>query len=219
MARETGRPFVTRIMLIDDHAVLRGALAGLLSGLPEFRVVADYGTVHEALGPAAPEPDVIVQDVSLPEVGGLAALPLLRQRFPQARVLMLSMHPVEVFGLRAIRAGAHGYLTKEASPDELADAIRRVAAGRRVIPDELAEILATAADPHATCAPHETLSDREHAVLVRLAAGARVSDIADEMHLSVKTVSTYRRRILDKMQLESTADLVRYALEHELLTR
>lgn len=216
MSSGSGPQARTNVILIDDHAVLRGALAGMLAGLPDFTVLGDFGTVHEALDSEIADADVIIQDVTMPDVGGLAALPLLRERFPRARVLMLSMHPAEVFGLRAFRAGAHGYLTKEASPEELTEAIRSLAAGRMVVPVEIVGSLAAVADPQQRVAAHEHLSEREFAVLKGLAAGERASDIADRMQVSIKTISTYRRRILDKLGLETTADLVRYAMENDL---
>jgi two-component system invasion response regulator UvrY len=216
MSSAKASPTKTSVILIDDHAVLRGALAGMLAGMADFTVLGDFGTVHEALDSEITDADVIIQDVTMPDVGGLAALPLLRERFPRARVLMLSMHPAEVFGLRAFRAGAQGYLTKEASPQELTDAIRSIAEGRLVVPPEVVGNLAVTADPQQRVAPHEHLSEREFDVLKLMAAGERPSDIAERLQVSIKTVSTYRRRILDKLGLETNADLVRYALENEL---
>ncbi len=208
-----------RIVIIDDHAVLRAALAGMLDATGGLQVIASFGSVTDAVAAGTPTPDVVLLDVSMPEIGGLAGLPMVRERFPRAGVLVLSMHPVEVFGVQVMRAGAKGYLTKEAEPAELVAAIRRVADGRAAISEELAELLADASHPDRGQAPHESLTSREMEVMQRLVAGARVTDIANELHLSVKTVSTYRGRIIEKMGLNSTADLVRYALEHQLLSR
>ncbi len=207
-----------RVVIVDDHSILRGGLATMLGGEPDLEVVGSYATVGETLAARDARPDVILQDISLPGIGGLEAVPLYRDHFPGARVLMLSMHSPAAFGLRALRAGAHGYLTKDVAPDDLLGAVRQVGAGRRVIPDQLTDVLVGLADRKTARPPHETLSDREYVVFRRLAAGARVSDIARELVISAKTVSTYRRRVLEKLGMENTSELVRYALEHDLLS-
>jgi two-component system invasion response regulator UvrY len=206
-----------RIILVDDHSILRGGLASMLDGQDGFDVVGSFGSVGEALATKNRDPDVIVQDISMPGIGGLEALGMYKERFPKAHVLMLSMHPAPTFGLRAIRAGALGYINKTAAPDELIAAVQKVSKGKRVIPPDLAEALLDQSISTSERPPHEDLSDREYIVFRRLCAGARVVEIAEELALSAKTVSTYRRRILDKMGMQSTTELVRYAVEHDLL--
>ena len=206
-----------RLMLVDDHSILRGGLASMLDGHDGIDVVGSFGSVGEALATKDPDPDVIVQDITMPGIGGLEAVGMYKERFPKVRILMLSMHPAPTFGLRAIRAGALGYMNKTAAPDELIAAVLRVAKGQRVIPPDLAEALLDQNMSPSERPPHEELSDREYIVFRRLCAGARVVEIAEELSLSAKTVSTYRRRILDKMGMQSTTELVRYAVEHDLL--
>lgn len=208
-----------KILLVDDHAILREALSSILRSRPEFTVVGAFSSVRAAVEPGITPPDVIVLDITMPEIGGLAGLPMLRKRFPRARVLMLSMHSPEIFGLRALRAGAKGYLTKETKPSELIAAIRTVAAGGRVIPEELVEVLATSLDPSVQNALHEKLSDREFEVLQRLAVGDKVTDIARELQLNVRTISNDRTQVMEKLHLQSQADLVRYAMDHQLLIK
>jgi two-component system invasion response regulator UvrY len=207
-----------KVMLVDDHAILREALAGILEPQPEFSVVGSFSSVREATAPEITPPDVIVLDVTMPEMGGLGGMPQLLKRFPRARVLMLSMHPAEVFGLRALKAGAKGYLTKETRPSELVEAIRRVGTGGRVIPEEMVEVLASGVDPSVVAPPHEQLTDREFEILQRLAAGAKTAEIAKDLGLSARTVSNDRQRIFQQLGFQSNADVARYAMENHLPT-
>jgi DNA-binding NarL/FixJ family response regulator len=153
----------------------------------------------------------------MPGRSGLEVLKELRQELPRVRILVLSMHPEDQYAVRALRAGAAGYLTKESAPDELVKAIRRIVAGGRYVSASLAEHLALGLSDDAERSPHERLSDREYQVLCLLASGKSVSDVAEELALSVKTVSTYRARILEKMNLKNNAELTRYAIENHLV--
>ena len=161
--------------------------------------------------------DAVILDIGLPGRGGLDVLKDIKQEAPRLPVLILSMHPEEQYAVRAIRAGAAGYLTKEAAPEKLVDAVRKVVSGGRYISPELAERLATALTMDATRPLHASLSDREFAVLRLIASGQTVGDIADRLSLSVKTVSTYRARILEKMRLKNNAELMQYVLTNHLL--
>jgi len=162
--------------------------------------------------------DVVLLDVSMPGSTLVETLKELRARHPSTRVLVLSVHPEDQWALRALRAGAAGYLTKDHSPEQLVEAIRRVARGRKYVSAALAERLADLVDDDGTRAPHERLSAREFEVLRALGSGLSIKEVAEQLNLSAKTISTYRARLLEKMALKSRADLVRYVVEHELLT-
>ena len=161
--------------------------------------------------------DVLVLDIAMPEGGGLEVLQQLQTLKPDLRVLILSMYPEKQYAVRALKTGAAGYLTKESVPDELIAAIRKVARGGKYVSQSLAEQLASELRGEVEKEPHQTLSDREFQVMILLAAGKSITDVAEELSLSVKTVSTYRTRILEKLNLKSTAEIIRYALEHELV--
>lgn len=161
--------------------------------------------------------DVVLLDVSMPGATFVETLRELREQHPSVKVLVLSVHPEDQWAMRALRAGAAGYLTKDHSPEQLVQAIRRVARGGKYVSESLAEKLAGMVDNGSTRAPHERLSDREFEVLRALGSGMTVKDIADQLRLSAKTVSTYRVRLLEKMGLKSKADLVRYVVQHYLL--
>jgi DNA-binding NarL/FixJ family response regulator len=161
--------------------------------------------------------DVLVLDIAMPDGGGLEVLRQLQSLKPDLLVLILSMYSEKQYAVRALKAGAAGYLTKESAPDELVAAIRQVAGGGKYVTQALAEKLAAGLGGEPAQEPHETLSDREYQVMCLLAAGKTVSDIAVELSLSVKTVSTYRARVLDKLDLQNTAEIVRYALERGLV--
>jgi two-component system invasion response regulator UvrY len=208
-----------RILLVDDHAIVRAGLARLLQD--EFRGVTidEASTAAEAeerLGAAAP--DIVLLDISLPGRSGLDLLPEIRTLAPAARVIVLSSFADAQFAVRAIRDGASAYLTKERAPRELIEAIRTVSSGRRFIGAELAEQLAALLASDHGGKPHETLSAREFEVFRLIASARSVSEIAAELGLSVKTVSTYRTRILEKMGLSSNAELMQYALRNGLVT-
>ncbi len=208
------------ILIVDDHAVVRAGLRQIISGVSDMVVADEAGDGIEALAKIRGKKrySVIVLDISMPGKSGLDVLKEIRVQHPKLPVLMLSMYPEDQYAMRALRSGASGYMTKDSAPDELVTAIRTVAAGRKYINSDLAERLAFNLDAHMKKEPHEILSDREYQVLCTIASGKTISEIADQLSLSVKTISTYRRRILEKMQLKNNAELTNYAIRNNLTT-
>jgi DNA-binding NarL/FixJ family response regulator len=207
-----------RVLVVDDHAVVRRGVVQIVGEAAEMRCTGEAATGRDALRLAAEnEYDVAVLDIHLPDGSGLDVLKQLRAFKPGLPVLILSMYPEQQYATRALKAGAAGYLTKESVPGELVAALRAVSRGERYVSRALAGALADQVAGAAGPEPHQALSDREDQVLRLLAAGKTVSQIAEELALSVKTVSTYRGRILAKLGLETTAALVRYALERGLV--
>lgn len=207
-----------RVLIADDHTVVRRGLKQiLLEGFPTAMIeeVPDAEELIKRVMQA--EWDVIISDLSMPGRSGLDALQQIKQFNPKLPVLILSIHPEEHYALRVLKAGASGYLSKDSAPDELVTAVNKVLMGKKYITDSIAEKLASVLDKDSNKAPHEFLSDREFSVLKLLAAGKSVSDIAESLFLSVTTVSTYRSRIMSKMDMKSNADLTLYAVEHKLL--
>jgi DNA-binding NarL/FixJ family response regulator len=212
------RPTAIRIFIADDHPIVRQGLRRIVEADPGLVISGEAGdaaALLSALETAAT--DLVLLDVSMPGGPFLDNLRALRERHPTIRVLVLSVHPEDQWAVRALRAGASGYLTKDHSPDQLIEAIRRVYRGGKYVSPTLAEQLATQLDGGGQRAPHELLSDREFEVMRRLGSGLTVTQIASELALSAKTVSTYRTRILEKMAVDSNADLVRYAARHGLI--
>jgi DNA-binding NarL/FixJ family response regulator len=207
-----------RVLIADDHAVVRQGLRQILGDIPELSVVGEAENGEAALSQVRAEPwDVLVLDMTMPGRGGLDILKDVRRERPQTRVLVLSMHPEDQFAVRMLKAGASGYLTKESAPDELVKAVRKVMTGGKYISPALAEKLAFDMDADSDRPLHDKLSDREFQVMGRLAAGRTVQEIADELMLSPKTISTYRARVLEKLGLKSNADLIHYAISHNLV--
>jgi len=207
-----------RVFVADDHAVVRRGLVQILTETPDMVVAGEASTGREVLQAVRKHDyDVLVLDIAMPEGGGLEVLQQLQTLKPDLRVLILSMYPEKQYAVRALKTGAAGYLTKESVPDELIAAIRKVARGGKYVSQSLAEQLASELRGEVEKEPHQTLSDREFQVMILLAAGKSITDVAEELSLSVKTVSTYRTRILEKLNLKSTAEIIRYALEHELV--
>jgi len=207
-----------RILLADDHAILRRGLAEIIAEAGDMQVCAEAETGAQAVKLAREQPiDVVLLDITMPDRNGLDTLKQLKKEKPKLAVLMLSMHLEETYALRAIKAGASGYLNKQSAPGLLITAIRQVASGRRYISPAVAEALAgTIADgPDRT--PHAALSDREYETMRLIASGRTLTEIAAEMHLSVKTVSVYRARLLEKMQLKNNSELTHYALKNQLV--
>lgn len=205
-----------RVLLADDHPVVRAGLRQILADAPDVAIAGeavDGSEVIQAM--AALKPDVVLLDITMPGTPFLTLLENLKRNHPRTAVLVLSVHPEARYAIRALRAGAAGYLSKERSPALLLAAIRKVAEGGRYVSDSLAERL-VADLATGTREPHETLSPREYTVLCLLGAGKTVKAIAAQLALSPKTVSTFRTRILRKMRLRTNADLVRYTVEHEL---
>lgn len=207
-----------RIFIADDHPVVRRGLKQMLADEPGLAVVGEAGTAAEVLRAArSADWDLLLLDLSLPDRHGLEVLRDVRELCPRRPVLILSAHPEEQFAVRLLRAGAAGYLTKDSAAEELVRAVRKVYAGGRYVSPELAERLADALAPDADRPPHERLTDREYQVLCLIAGGQTVSEIAERLDLSVKTVSTYRARLLEKMGLHSNAALTSYAVRHGLV--
>jgi len=206
-----------KVLLVDDHAVVRNGVRLMLSTATDIEVVAEAETARDALNLAqAQRFDVTLIDIALPDRSGLDLLKSLRTQHPALAVLILSIYSEEVYALRAIRLGASGYLTKSTPAKTLIAAVRKAHAGGRYVSPELAERLAQHLGSTST-ASHEGLSDRELEVLKLIARGESLARIAETLHLSPNTVTTYRARICQKMQLKSNAQLTRYALEHGLL--
>jgi two-component system, NarL family, invasion response regulator UvrY len=209
---------MVRVLLVDDHPVVRkGMKAILLEGLPGA-VVTEASGGDDALSLLSNPFDTVVLDLTMPGRSGMDLLAEIKQRFPKLPVLVMSLHAEEQFAMRALKAGASGYLTKAAAPEQLVAAVAEVVAGGRYVSQALAERLA-AADAGRIPAdlPHDRLSDREFDVMRGIALGRTVSEIAAEMKLSVKTVSTYRARLLEKLSMASNAELTRYAIENGLV--
>jgi len=206
------------ILLVDDHAIVREGLKRMLEVTASDWQVFEAGDGFGALERLrAGGIDIAIVDVSMPGMGGLEFLRRARLEFPALRVLMLSMHAEEQYAMRAFKAGAKGYVTKDCAPRELVAAVRKVASGGAYVSTGLAEQMVQSLSGGLDAPRHSALSDRELDILRRLAAGRRPTDIANDLHLSIKTVSTYKRRILERLQLPSTAALIRYAMEHGMV--
>lgn len=207
-----------RVALVDDHALIRRGLRDSLNETGDIRVVAeaaDYGELRQLLRDT--EFDVLVLDINLPGRNGLDVLHSLADHPTRIRVLVLTMHPEEQYAIRALKAGAMGYLNKSADPAQIITAIKTLSAGRKFITPAIAEALAERLSVDDSNAAHERLSDREFQTLIRLASGRRLSDIATELSLSPKTVSVYRSRVLEKLGVQSNADLTAYCLRNGLM--
>lgn len=206
-----------RIIVADDHPVVREGLKRLVGEYRDMEVVAEASCGEEALAVAREvEADLILLDVSMPGPGVLEVIRQLREERSQLRILVLSIHPEEQYAVRTLRAGAVGYLMKNHTPEELAGAIRQVHRGGRFVSASLAERLALGLDPSSEAPLHERLSGREFEVLCLMGSGLTMKEIAARLERSPKTVSTYRARLLEKLRLRTTADLIRYAVQNNL---
>lgn len=205
------------VLIADDHAIVRQGLKQILSDTEDLLVTGEADDGVEALNLARQQPwDVFLLDVSMPNRNGIDTLKQLKKEFPRLPVLILSMHPEEQYAVRALKAGASGYLTKQSAPELLVTAIRQVASGKKYLSPAVAQQLAEAISDNSDKSPHERITDREYQVLVMIAAGKTLTQVAEQLNLGVATVSTYRARLLEKMGLKSTAELIRYGLEHGL---
>jgi DNA-binding NarL/FixJ family response regulator len=205
-------------LVADDHAVVRQGLKQILSEEPDILEVGEAGSVAETLRLSREaEWDVVILDITMPDGSGLDILRELRHEKPQLPVLVLSVHSEDQYALRVLRSGAAGYLTKECAPQELVEAVRRVVSGGKYVGLDLAERLAEVLAGDRNAQAHEQLSDREFQILCLIGSGKSASEIAQELSLSPKTVSTYRRRVLDKMHMSSNVELTRYVLEQQLI--
>jgi two-component system, NarL family, invasion response regulator UvrY len=207
-----------KILLADDHPVVRRGLRQILAETPDLLASGEASTVEEVLTSVREQRwDVVVLDVSLHGGNGIELIGEIRRARPETRVLILTVHPEDQYAVRAIRAGAAGFLNKESAPEKLTDAIRKIASGGRYVSPALAETLASVLAGEAGDEPHQRLSDREFEILKLLASGKTVSEIAAQLSLSVKTVSTHRTRILRKMNMTTGAQLTHYAVRNGLV--
>jgi two-component system invasion response regulator UvrY len=206
-----------RVAIVDDHAIVRSGLRQLLSDEVDLRVTGEAANGREALELARQgEVDVLLLDLSMPDQGGVDALLAIKARFPELPIIILSGFPEEHYAVTLLKQGASGYLNKDCDPAEIATAIRTVSRGRKYVTPGVAELLANSLND-GEGAPHERLSERELQVFLRLAKGETVGHIAESMFLSVKTVSTYRSRVLEKLSLATNSDLTYYALKNGLV--
>ena len=207
-----------KILIADDHSLIREGLKKILKGASDMRVTAEAQNSQEVLEQARRTSlDLVVLDISFPGRSGLEILKDLKQEYPKLPVLILSMHPEDRFAVRALKSGASGYVTKESAVEELIKAIRKVVQGRRYVSQSLAEKLAFDLETDTGKPLHENLSDREYQVLCLIATGKTVRQIAGELFLSMSTVNTYRARILEKINMKTDAELIRYALQNQLI--
>jgi RNA polymerase sigma factor (sigma-70 family) len=206
-----------KVLIADDHILIREGFKKILDRESDIEVVGESENGPQVLAFLQQQPcDIVVLDITMPVKDGLEVLAELKANYPELKILMLSMHSEERYAVRAIKAGAAGYLTKESAPDELIKAIHQIISGRMYISQPVAEQLALSIARETKQAPHEKLSDREFQILRLLGSGKSVREIGCQLNLSQSTISTYRHRILEKLKLNSTADLIRYALEHQL---
>jgi two-component system invasion response regulator UvrY len=210
---------MTRILVVDDHAIVRKGIGQILAETDDIIIAGEARNGQEALEKVRDNDyDLVLLDISMPGPDGLEILKQLKNQHPKLSVLMLSMYPEEQYAVRALRSGASGYLTKESAPEELIAAIRKVSSGGKFVSDSLAEKLADQLNSaNLDRLPHELLSDREYQIMGMIAAGKTQMQIADELAISVKTVSTYRTRILKKMRAKSNAELTRYVIENKIV--
>jgi DNA-binding NarL/FixJ family response regulator len=207
-----------KILIADDHPVVRKGLGEIVKKAFDMVMVDEASNGQEVLERVLKNDyDVVLLDISMPGRSGLDILKELKGQKPKLSVLVLSIYPEEQYAVRVLKAGASGYLTKESAQDELISAIQKVSTGRKYITPSLAERLALDLEMGAEKPPHESLSDREYQVMCMIASGKTVKEIAEELFLSVKTVSTYRARLLDKMRMKSSAELTHYAIKYRLV--
>ncbi|TKJ30852.1 DNA-binding response regulator [bacterium (candidate division B38) B3_B38] len=207
-----------KILIADNHPIVRQGLKQILRKTCDMVVADEASNGQEVLDKVwKNDYDVILLDISMPGRSGLDVLKQLKSQKPELPILVLTMHPEEQYAVRVLRAGASGYLTKESAPNELIKAIRKVSQGRKYVSSSLAEKLAFGLEIYSERPLHETLSDREYEVMRMIASGKRVKEIAEELFLSIKTISTYRSRILEKMKMKSNAELMHYAIQNKLV--
>ncbi|PMS22461.1 DNA-binding response regulator [Trinickia dabaoshanensis] len=207
-----------KIMLVDDHAIVRQGIRQLLLNHAVAREVVEADSGAQALASLESDPfDIVLLDISLPDMNGVEVLKRLKRRQPRTPVMMFSMYPEDQYAVRSLKAGASGYLSKTVTAAQMIEAIRQVAAGRKYVSPALAEALADYVSFDSDQLPHEKLSDREYQTLCMLASGKRLTDIAHALSLSVKTVSVYRARLLEKMKLNNNAELTFYVMSNRLV--
>ena len=208
-----------RILISDDHAIVREGIKQILADTNDLVAAGEATNGHEVMEHVRREDwDMVLLDLAMPGKDGLETLKEIKREKPKLPVLVLSIYPEEQYAVRALKAGASGYLTKESAPEELIAAIRRVSQGGKYISSSLAEKLASHLEEDADKPVHETLSDREYQVMLMIASGKTVKEIADDMYLSVKTVSTYRVRALSKMGMKNNSEFTYYAIKYGLIS-
>ncbi|MCB2205978.1 response regulator transcription factor [bacterium] len=207
-----------RVALVDDHRIVREGLKKILTLENDMEIAGEAGSSEEALDMLQRiKADILLLDISLPGRSGLDVIKDLRSLYPEMGILVLTMHPEEVLAVRSLKAGAAGYLNKDSATDELVSAVRRIHGGGRYITPSVADHLFSAFQGESGDFPHDELSDREYQVMLLIAQGKKNQEIADVLAISARTVGTYRTRILQKLNLHSTADIVRYAVDHKLV--
>lgn len=207
-----------KIIIADDHPLIRKGIKDVLEEEIDFKVVATAAFPHEILsGVKENNPDILITDLSMPGRSGLDLIDDLKHLYPKLPILVLTMHPEERFAVRALKAGVAGYLTKDTKPEDIIKAVRQITSGRKFITPSIAEKLATEFGRDLDKLPHEILSDREFQVFRMLAGGEKVRNIAVKLSLSIRTVHTYRTRIMEKMQMKTDTELTLYAMEHQLI--
>ncbi|HTH78401.1 MAG TPA: response regulator transcription factor [Ramlibacter sp.] len=209
---------MVKVAIVDDHAIVRAGLKQFLSEMVDLRIVGEAASGREAIDLVRnTEIDVLIMDLSMPGQSGIDALAMIRAKAPDVGILILSGYPEEQYAVNLIRQGASGYLNKECEPMEIVNAIRTIALGRRYISPSVAELIAQQLNRKEGTAAHDLLSEREFQVFLKLAKGETAGEIAQALSLSVKTVSTYRTRLMEKMGLQSNSDLTYYALKNKLI--
>jgi DNA-binding NarL/FixJ family response regulator len=209
---------IVKVAIVDDHAIVRAGLKQFLSEMVDLRVVGEAASGREAIDLVRnTEIDVLIMDLSMPGQSGIDALAMIRAKAPDVGILILSGYPEEQYAVNLIRQGASGYLNKECEPMEIVNAIRTIALGRRYISPSVAELIAQQLNRKEGTSAHDLLSEREFQVFLKLAKGETAGEIAQALSLSVKTVSTYRTRLMEKMGLQSNSDLTYYALKNKLI--
>ncbi len=207
-----------KILIADDHAIVRAGLKQILADVPDMKVCGEASSGDEVLKMIRNDRwDILLLDIAMPGKNVLELIKLAKHQNPHQPILILSMYPEDQYAIRMLKSGADGYLTKESAPDQLVTAIRKVARGGKYISGAMTEKLIGELHPEPTQLLHTTLSDREFMVFIALAKGKRLTDIAHEMSLSIKTISTFRTRLMAKMGMNSVADIIYYALKHHLL--
>jgi DNA-binding NarL/FixJ family response regulator len=206
-----------RVLIVDDHAIVRAGLRQLIDSDSAFLVTAEASTAAQAMHHLrSGDIDVMLLDIALPDRNGLDLLKQIKPMTPRLKVLVCSLHQEGAYGLRALRAGAAGYVSKQAMPNVMLDALHHIAAGKKYISDELAQQLAERIDDEQAWLPHQKLSDREYQTLLSIAAGMTVTEIATQLALSSKTISMYRTRLLQKMRMRNNAELMHYVIYNQL---
>lgn len=206
-----------KVFVSDDHTIVRQGLKQIVADIDDIEVVGEAGSGRETLGLLSKQDcDIVLLDITMPDKSGIEILKDLKKLRPELKVLMLTMHPEEQYAIRALRAGAYGYLTKESAPDELVSAIRKVVSGSRYISEALAIKLADQLVTPAEEPLHQRLSDREFQIMLMIASGKKLNEIANTLFLAKTTISTYRHRVLQKMEMSSNAEIARYATENRL---